>query len=120
MMPPLPTPTPTPPQIQSLPQTIHLPRPDRLRLLLWGLGSTLFIGLLGFVWARNRELSATHSVRLSLWGLIGGLIGYILLLIVCHWVHPAWYYRLSDKEFLAGGTAIPLGLISLGSAILFT
>lgn len=114
---PSPTPTPTPILVMSsehlLPEKISLPQVNRLTMLLWGLGGVIGIGLIAFLWYRERSVSPADAVRLVLWGVIGGIIVYIAGLIGVRWVWPAVHFMLVDREYIFGAVSASGGIFVL-------
>ncbi|MBN1873775.1 MAG: hypothetical protein JXA33_06065 [Anaerolineae bacterium] len=109
---PTPTPTPTPTVLPPLPEAIHLPVPQRVLLLRWGFGGAAAIFLLGFLFARERSMQLSNALRVGLWGCIGGIGGYVVLIFIARWWMPVWHYRMVGREFMAGGVAV-LGGVSV-------
>jgi beta-N-acetylhexosaminidase len=109
---PLPaTPTPEPERRMILPDPIHLPFPRRVYLLGWGMGGTVLVILLGFMWAREQAFGPVAATRLALWGGVGALLAYAFLIGVGHWLIPAWIYQLAGQEFLVGGVSFLGGVL---------
>ncbi len=106
------TPTPLPPQVHRLPEPIRLPLLKRGRLLGWGFGSVALALLGGFLWMRNRGQSVVRAVRTGLWGAVGSLTGYIIIMIGC-WVRPGLRYSLIGREHIVGGLAYVIGLLAM-------
>jgi beta-N-acetylhexosaminidase len=117
-----PTPTPTPPApappVDKMPDQLSLPSPERIKLIRWAFASTVVLFAVSFVWARERSFGAAWSVRLALSSVIGGLGGYILLMIAGRWWAPILRYTLVGREYLAGGVAIGAGFLALMGAFL--
>ncbi len=110
---PTPTPTPTliPTVTPSLPQSIRLPLPDGRLLLRWGMGSAWLAFLVSFAVAVGRGVRLQYALRMGLWSAIGGLAGYVVMMVVVRWGVPGWLYRMAGYEFLAGGVALLVGLL---------
>lgn len=111
------TPTPTPesasptaePEIEAspeLPEPLRLPLPGRYKLLGWAGVGALLASALGFFWAREREAGASDTLRVMLWGVIGGLIGYVVVMTAVRWLFPGWVSWLAGREFLVGGVSL--------------
>ncbi|MGC9357213.1 MAG: glycoside hydrolase family 3 N-terminal domain-containing protein, partial [Anaerolineae bacterium] len=122
------TPTPEPeepvstatPEVESegpeaLPEPLHLPAPHRYQLMGWGMVGATLVGLLGFVWAHQGQgLDLTLALRTGLWGIIGGLAVYVLLILSGRWLMPGWLYHFAGREFLMGVIALLSGGLALG------
>jgi hypothetical protein len=109
---PLPaTATPEPAKPLILPDPLLLPFPRREYLLAWGLGGAALVTLLGFMWARERAFDPVVAIRLALWGGVGALLSYILLMWLEHRLVPAWIYQLAGQEFLVGGVSFLGGVL---------
>jgi hypothetical protein len=83
--------------------------------LLSALSATLLAGLLGFWLGQQSRQPLSRRVRLGLWVLIGGLVGY--LLYGAGWLRPEQWF-LDEPDLLAGRLAVAsltflFGLIGL-------
>jgi hypothetical protein len=83
--------------------------------LLSALSATLLAGLLGFWLGQQSRQPLSRRVRLGLWVLIGGLVGY--LLYGAGWLRPEQWI-LAEPDLLAGRLAVAgltflFGLIGL-------
>jgi len=113
--PPLPTPTPTPepPPPRQLPDPLFLPAVRGAVLLRWGLSGALLIGLIGFFWVRQQKFGVVLAVRTALWGVIGGLAGYVLVSIVGQRWLSGWLYSIAGHEYIAAVLTVLVGGIIL-------
>jgi len=75
-------------------------------LLGWGLGGGLLVALVGFLWAQGHGWGFQEALRVGLWGAIGSLALYTLLMAGGKWVFPAGIHRLAGREFLLCGWAL--------------
>jgi hypothetical protein len=83
--------------------------------LVSALSATLLAGLLGFWLGQQSRQPLSRRVRLGLWVLIGGLVGY--LLYGAGWLRPEQWF-LDEPDRLAGhlavaGLAFLFGLMGL-------
>ncbi|MCS7283411.1 MAG: glycoside hydrolase family 3 N-terminal domain-containing protein [Anaerolineae bacterium] len=97
---PVPTPTPEPTPVPTLEPTPAAPVPraretstSRAGMFLQGLLGSLAGAVVGYVGSWRRRAPFPHSVRAGLWGFIGGLSGYLLVLLL----------RLAGWEALSEG-----------------
>jgi beta-N-acetylhexosaminidase len=119
---PLPAPTDTPAvpavieaEVSPPPMTAAAPRHLDGVDLLSALSATLLAGLLGFWLGQQSRQPLSRRVRLGLWVLIGGLVGY--LLYGAGWLRPEQWF-LDEPDLLAGRLAVAsltflFGLIGL-------
>jgi len=119
---PLPAPTDTPAvpavieaEVSPPPMTAAAPRHLDGVDLLSALSATLLAGLLGFWLGQQSRQPLSRRVRLGLWVLIGGLVGY--LLYGAGWLRPEHWF-LDEPDLLAGRLAVAsltflFGLIGL-------
>ncbi|MEA3308781.1 MAG: glycoside hydrolase family 3 N-terminal domain-containing protein [Chloroflexota bacterium] len=113
-----PNPTSIPVLMPLLPAELHLPVPQRGYLLGWGLLGWVAMGLLGFASAFSQQLKFEVSLRVGLWGGIGSLLGYILVVSSSEYIFPGGIYWLASREIMIGGvTACCGGLVLLALAI---
>ena len=101
-----PTPSPDVEEARALPEPLRLPVPRRGYLLGWGLGGGLLAALLGFLWAQGHGWRFQEALRAGLWGAIGSLALYTLLMAGGRWIFPAGIYRLAGREFFLCGWAL--------------
>ena len=104
-----PEPTLMPEPLPRLPAPLYLPVPRRAYLLVWGLLGWLSIGLLGLASALSRQLKYVVALRVGLWGGIGSLLGYILVVSGGEYLFPGGIYWLASKEILMGGVTVLSG-----------
>lgn len=109
----VPTPEPGAAAPKLLPEPLRLPQPRRSWLLLWGLSGGIVSGLAGFWWARQRLWDLVATLRLALWGSVGGLSAYVLFAAGHRWVWKARFFALSGREFVAGLVGLCGGLLVL-------
>jgi beta-N-acetylhexosaminidase len=113
-----PTVEPEPETPPKLPEPLRLPLPRGSRLLAWaGIGAAM-AGALGFIWAREQNVGAVRIVKIALWCVIGGLVGYVVTIACIRWVFPGWVHWLSGREMLSGGVSLLSGVIVLASVLL--
>ncbi len=106
-LPPTPTPEPTAtPEPLLLPEPLRLPRPQREALFLWGVVGALMTAALTAFWAYARALSPVRVVRVGAWTLIGGMAGYIVMLLAQRVTLPAALHQLAGREFVMGAVAL--------------
>ncbi len=111
----LPTPTPRMPMVEPrLPHALAEPRPNRSRMLGWGVVGELLLLLLGLGWvARQSSLGPEEYFVLSGWALSGGALGYNVAMVIVRWLHPTWLYRLMGHEWLLGAVVLLSGAVAL-------
>ena len=104
-----PQPTLEPDLIPVLPAQLYLPTPRSTHLLGWGLLGWVSISLLGFAAALSRRLTVILALRIGLWGGVGSLLGYILVISQL----SGRLYWLASREILMGGVTVLFGGLML-------
>jgi len=110
---PTPTMTPQPQPVHRLPDPLLLPVVRREYLLGWGLGASLLMFILGFVWSREQGMEVVTAMRVALWGVIGALFSYVGVMLADDWWAPGWQYNLIGREYIVGGLGVFVGFIML-------
>lgn len=106
-----PTVVPEPVEPPALPEPLRLPLPNRYLLLGWAAMGALFAGALGFLWVRERTVDPVLTLRIVLWGIVGGLSGYVITMGIGKGIFPGWIYWLTGREMISGGVTLASGLI---------
>ncbi len=118
---PPPTPTPTPIPLgpedgPALPHPLALPRPNRGRMVGWGAGGIAWLlVLLALGWAvEERRPPLDWRVNLGAWAVIGGALGYLVVIVAARWWQPTWLYRLMGREWVLGIASFVGGGLAIG------
>ncbi|MGC9400383.1 MAG: glycoside hydrolase family 3 N-terminal domain-containing protein [Anaerolineae bacterium] len=108
---PTPTVEPAPRDLPALPEPLRLPTPRRYALLGWAAMGVALASGVGYLWMRERRSEPDLVLRSALWGAIGGLSGYVLLMVGGRGLVPGWLHWLAGREMLTGGVTLVSGMV---------